>query len=279
MIETTQFGDVTRFRLSRTLLGQNLYFTAAYWLDGLLIDTGPPCVAAGFFERARALSVDQVVNTHHHEDHVGANFLFEQQMGMRVQAHPRALPRIEHPPRRLPLYREIVWGRPEPAHGVAVGESIETPHHCLQVIYTPGHTDDHICLYDADTGYIFAGDLYLGLKVRVLRSDEDVLAMMESLRRVLALEISVLFCGSGKAIENAAEHLRLKLEFLEELQSRVQELHAQGWPVDRIRDRLLGREGFLWLISRGEFSKLNLVQGLLPVSTADVVANGSAERA
>ncbi len=272
MIETTQFGDVTRFRLARTLLGRGLYITAAYWVDGLLIDTGPAHVAEAFFDKARVLGVGRIVNTHHHEDHVGANFLFEARLGMRALAHPQALPRIAHPPARLPLYRELVWGTPKPARAEAIGEDVETEHHRFEVIHTPGHTDDHICLYDPGSGYLFAGDLFLGVKVRVLRADEDVAALMASLRQVAQLPVSVLFCGSGKVLENATEQLRLKLEFLEELQQRAVERQAQGWPIERIRDDLLGREGWFRLISRGEFSKLNLVRGLLSASTVDVQA-------
>ena len=39
MIQVEQHGSVTVIRMARALLGRPLYWTAAYWLDGLLIDT------------------------------------------------------------------------------------------------------------------------------------------------------------------------------------------------------------------------------------------------
>ncbi len=36
----TDANEVVRLRMARTLLGQPLYHTAAYWVDGLLIDSG-----------------------------------------------------------------------------------------------------------------------------------------------------------------------------------------------------------------------------------------------
>lgn len=40
MLETTSYGPVTRFDLGRTLFGRGRYWTSAYLVDGLLVDTG-----------------------------------------------------------------------------------------------------------------------------------------------------------------------------------------------------------------------------------------------
>ncbi len=40
MIQVEQIGEITKFRLARTISGRGLYFTSAYWIDGLMIDTG-----------------------------------------------------------------------------------------------------------------------------------------------------------------------------------------------------------------------------------------------
>jgi hypothetical protein len=45
MIQVEQHGSVTVIRMARAVLGRPLYWTAAYWLDGLLIDAGPRCTA------------------------------------------------------------------------------------------------------------------------------------------------------------------------------------------------------------------------------------------
>ena len=64
---------VVRFRMARELLGKQFYHTAAYWVDGLLIDTGCAHTARQLTSTLKGWRVDQVVNTHSHEDHIGAN--------------------------------------------------------------------------------------------------------------------------------------------------------------------------------------------------------------
>lgn len=40
------------------------------------------------------------------------------------------------------------------------GEVIDLGGRCLEVVYTPGHSSDHICLLDRDARYLFTGDIY-----------------------------------------------------------------------------------------------------------------------
>jgi glyoxylase-like metal-dependent hydrolase (beta-lactamase superfamily II) len=267
MLQTTQLDAVTQFRLARTILGRNLYQVAAYFVDGLLIDTGFDYVAERFYQALRNQNVEQIVNTHHHEDHVGANYLFEQRQGLKALAHQLALPLIEKPPRKLKPYRDVVWGVPKPAHPAAIGATISTPKYSFRVLPLPGHSPDHIGLYEPQQGWLFSGDLFLSVKVRVLRYDEDVLAAMDSLRRVIALPLQRLFCGSGKVFDNPGEVLSKKLAFYEEIQQHAQALHQKGWEPEKIRDAVLGKEGVWPWLSQGEFSKLNLVKAFLKRKT------------
>jgi glyoxylase-like metal-dependent hydrolase (beta-lactamase superfamily II) len=263
MLQITQLGAVTQYKMARTLLGRNLYYVAAYFVDGLLIDTGFAYLAEPFFQTLEAKQVEQIVNTHHHEDHVGANYLFEQRRGLKALAHPLARPLIEKPPEKLKLYRDVVWGVPQPAHPEAIGATILTAKHSFQVLHLPGHSHDHIGLYEPHQGWLFSGDLFLSVKVRVLRSDEDVHALMDSLHRAMALPLSRLFCGSGKVLDNPSETLKQKLAFYEEIQQRIELLHQKGWEAEKIRDAVLGKEGVWPWMSQGEFSKLNLVKAFL----------------
>lgn len=263
MLQTTQLDNVAQYRMARTILGRNLYYVAAYLVDGLLIDTGFAYLAEQFFRAVQNKNVEQIANTHHHEDHVGANYLFEQRRQLQAFAHVSALPLIAKPPAKLKPYRSIVWGVPQPAHPRAIGEKLSTPKYNFQVLHLPGHSPDHIGLYEPQQGWLFSGDLFLSVKVRVLRADEDIVASIASLRQAVALPLQRLFCGSGKILEQPVEILRKKLAFYEELQGRVKVLYQKGWELEKIRDAVLGKEGVWPLMSQGEFSKLNLVRGLL----------------
>jgi glyoxylase-like metal-dependent hydrolase (beta-lactamase superfamily II) len=263
MLQETRIDAVTQYRMARTLLGRDLYYVAAYYVDGLLIDTGFAYLAEQFFQTLQNRNIEQIVNTHHHEDHVGANYLFEEHRGINALAHPRAIPLIEHPPAKLKPYRNVVWGVPKPARPQAVGATISTPKYSFQVLHLPGHSNDHIGLYEPEQGWLFSGDAYLSVKVRVLRLDEDIHAAMDSLRKIVALPLRHLFCGSGKVLDNPAEMLKKKLEFYEDIQQQIETLHEKGWAPEKIRDTVLGKEGVWPLLSQGEFSKLNLVKAFL----------------
>lgn len=263
MLQTTPLGNVTQYRMARTILGRNLYYVAAYFVDGLLIDTGFDYLAEQFYRTVQHKNIEQIVNTHHHEDHVGANYLFEQRRQLQAFAHASALPLIAKPPAKLKPYRNLVWGVPQPAHPRAIGEKLSTPKYNFQVLHLPGHSPDHIGLYEPQQGWLFSGDLFLSVKVRVLRADEDITASLASLRRAATLPLQYLFCGSGKIFDNPAEVLQKKLAFYEDVQGRALALQQKGWPLEKIRDAVLGKEGVWPLMSQGEFSKLNLVRGLL----------------
>nr|MBC8249723.1 hypothetical protein [Anaerolineales bacterium] len=40
LIRTQEIEGVVKIKLARSFLGHPFYFTTAYWVDGLLIDTG-----------------------------------------------------------------------------------------------------------------------------------------------------------------------------------------------------------------------------------------------
>lgn len=121
MIEVNQFDELTQIKLSREDGGRPVYWTSAYLLTPrqpgageILIDTGCPITAPKLLDFLEGRDVRLVVNTHHHEDHVGANRLVAERFGAEVLAHPDSIPVIENPP-ELEQYRDFVWGRPEPA--------------------------------------------------------------------------------------------------------------------------------------------------------------------
>lgn len=263
MLEERHYGSIVAFRAARSFFGWGYYYTAAYYVDGLLVDSGCAYTAAELLSRFPSTrSVSQVVNTHSHEDHIGANGPLQSRLGCRVAAHPLALPILEQP-RLQPLqpYRRFFWGWPLPSHGQAIGEWLETEHHRFRIVPTPGHSADHIALYEPLQGWLFSGDAYIGGRDRAARPDYDIRAIIRSLRSLAALDIGTLCPGSGTVRQNhPAEDLTRKADQLEELGESVLNLHAQGYSAARIRDRLLGREGSLFYMTLGHFSGVNLVE-------------------
>ena len=206
MIRTTEYGEVTRFDLARTIAGKGRYWTAAYQVDGLLVDTGCAHSAHDLHRALNDTSLDLILNTHSHEDHIGANAVLQRERdGLRVLTHPSGIPVLADPRAKQPLhpYRRIYWGYPEPSIGgpVADGGEIETARYKFQVIYTPGHSPDHLCLYEPSMGWMFTGDLFVGGKERALRVEK--LAMdTNAYRRSLIATVAV---GGWVYLHNVVE--------------------------------------------------------------------------
>ncbi len=73
LISVESIGEVKKFRMARSILGRPVYYTAAYWLDDLLIDTGCSHTTQELLSAVKGLDLYLVVNTHSHEDHIVAN--------------------------------------------------------------------------------------------------------------------------------------------------------------------------------------------------------------
>ncbi len=262
MLRATDHGPITRIRLARTLMGRALYSVCAYLVDGTLIDTGPPATARELVGWLRGRTPRLVVNTHYHEDHTGGNAALQKAFGVRVLAPADSVARLADF-YRLPLYRALVWRQPRNVTVEPLPEVVETGRYRLHVVPTPGHAPDHVCLFEPEQGWLFSGDLYIHERVTYTRQVEDVWQHIASLRRVLALQPRLLLCSHAGLVHDPKTAITAKIAFWEGLAGRARALAEQGVPLVAIRSRLLGREGWMTTISRGDFSKLNMVRALL----------------
>ena len=266
MIRIRRFGPITQIRMARAVAGRPLYWTCAYLVDGLLIDTGCERTAGELVAALDGSDVTQVVNTHHHEDHVGGNTAIAARFGVRAQIHPLGIERSRQPDAHLPLYRRVVWGRPVSYDPQPLGDQIATDRYAFRVLHAPGHSTDQVVLWEEREGWLFSADLYLGERVKYLRRDERLDDSLESLRRVAALPVGRLFCGLGAVIDDGGRALRAKLSYWEEVCRRVAALHAAGRSAVGIRRALLGAEGFMHWVSAGDFAKQYLVDQALSIN-------------
>lgn len=268
MLKVTSYDPVTRIDLARTLAGRGRYWTTAYLVDGLLIDSGCAHSAPELQAYLRNKRLTQILNTHTHEDHIGANGpLQHMHFGLNILAHPLALPVLAEPRARQPLhpYRRVMWGWPEPSKGepVADGETIRTENFSFRVIYTPGHSPDHICLYEPDFGWLFSGDLFVGGRDHALSADADIWGVIASLKKIADLPLSRLFPGSARVRENPCTELLEKIAYLQEMGERVRELHRKGQSVGSIVRNHFSGPLFIELVTLGHFSRKNLVASYL----------------
>jgi glyoxylase-like metal-dependent hydrolase (beta-lactamase superfamily II) len=157
----------------------------------------------------------------------------------------------------------VLWGTPEPSETAPVDSEIQTKSYRFSVIPTPGHTDDHICLYEPNEGWLFTGDLFIGGQIRYLREDEDIYSILDSLRRIASLPVKMMFCSFSGTVDQPKEAIQKKIGYLEDLGRTIEEGIQQGISLRTIRRRLLGRGDRFRLVTAGQISKQNLINAFL----------------
>lgn len=98
------------------------------------------------FLQSHDLTLDAIINTHHHHDHVGGNNVLHEKTQCRVIGHGKDTARI-----------------PSLTDSVYDGEEIELLGHLFQVMSIDGHTIGHIAYYLPNMGWLFSGDTVFGM--------------------------------------------------------------------------------------------------------------------
>jgi hydroxyacylglutathione hydrolase len=131
---------------------------------GVLID--PSYSPEALVERARAqdLSITHIINTHGHPDHVNGNPRAKDLTGADVAAHPLLNPDI-----RLADREELTVG------------SLR-----LVTFHGPGHSPDHVTIFEPHHHVLITGDLLFVGKVGGTASDDDAADEWDSLQRLVS---------------------------------------------------------------------------------------------
>jgi hydroxyacylglutathione hydrolase len=107
---------------------------------GVLIDSGgPPEPLLEAIEREE-LTVEHLLLTHHHQDHVAENGVYKERLGVEILAHPLEAEQLPDVDRTI-----------EPDEELSVGEL------SIKAIHTPGHTGGMLNFF-VDGSDVFTGD-------------------------------------------------------------------------------------------------------------------------
>ena len=256
IVTVERFGDVLRLEL-RSAAGRAIGLSvSAYVVRGIMIDTGFHRARAAVLDAVRSLGVRGAIITHSHEDHAGnVAMLAGQGIPLLMRADTEATLRQRPGIRR---YRRVFWGHP-PALTARLTPFDPTG---LQCFHTPGHSSDHQVVWDSETHTLFSGDLWLGVRARVLHSTEDPYVTLDSLQRAKALQPARMFDAHRGLVARPVDALDAKIRWLENIMAEIERRVAEGWSDRAIVRHVLGGEELAALISRGDYARRNLVRAV-----------------
>ncbi|CAM6091855.1 unnamed protein product [Calypogeia fissa] len=164
----------------------------------------------------KGLSLDFILNTHHHWDHTGGNLDLKREYNAQVVG-----PRADED--RIP--------------GIDIslrdGESWTLGDNVMHVLDTPGHTRGHVSFYFPDSSAVFTGDTLFAMGCgRLFEGSPE--QMWNSLTKLLQLpDDTLIYCGHEYTLSNGkfARSMEPQNQALLSYFEKVAELRQKGIPT------------------------------------------------
>lgn len=164
----------------------------------------------------RGWTLTQIWNTHHHPDHVGGNLTLKEKYGLKITGPDQIEGRI-----------------PGLDKGVSGGDVFLFGSHEVQVVFTPGHTVDHIIYYVPAAKAAFVGDTIFALGCGRLfeGTPEDMFGSMSAIAELP--DDTHLYCAHEYTLSNARFALTVEPhnQALLEYVKHAKKLRDQGKPT------------------------------------------------
>ena len=141
------------------------------------------------------LKLDYILNTHHHNDHVGGNLKLKDKYGCKIIGSMNDQDRIPGIDIKLKENDSFLIGKS-----------------AFKIIDTPGHTNGHICFYFEEDQVLFSGDTLFSLGCGRL-FEGSYKDMVSSLLKIKSLSSKTkIYCGHEYTQANAKFTLSLNHE-------------------------------------------------------------------
>lgn len=200
-------------------------------------DEGTVDSIADYVKGIAGLRLAYIVITHAHPDHISGAIMLREKTGAGIVLHSAEETDI-------PVDQVVEDGDIISLDGID-----------LEVVHTPGHNPGHICLYMGKERIMFSGDHVLSDSTTSIQPPKgDMAQYIDSLRKLLAYDIDVIFPAHGPPIteprRRLEELIQHRLEREEQViaglrqgKATVEELVAEIYPE---------LNGFLYVVAKGQ---------------------------
>ena len=135
--------------------------------------------------------------THYHRDHIGGLEVLARECGLPVWAHALTAQKVgeAHVQRHLSDGEEIILA----------GVTNER----WQVLHTPGHSWDHLCLFNAEESAVLVGDMVASVgTILIAPGDGDMQVYLDQLDRLASLGAKIALPAHGAPITEPKDLFR-----------------------------------------------------------------------
>jgi glyoxylase-like metal-dependent hydrolase (beta-lactamase superfamily II) len=180
---------IYRLETNPAIYSSNAYLILGNWnkLEDInaLVDTGSDAYIQTHIRKINTgvgkVQVNKIILTHTHFDHIGGVRTLQKLYGCQVRAHTE--------------YEENI-------KGLRDGEVLHLGDNYFEVIYSPGHSSDSICLYNKSEGILFSGDT----QIRINSTDGTYTPeFVNTIKRLSELKLTVVYPGHGDPIKENPE--------------------------------------------------------------------------
>jgi glyoxylase-like metal-dependent hydrolase (beta-lactamase superfamily II) len=142
------------------LLQENCYILGCETTRrGVIIDPGDNARAILKIVAQQGLTIEKILLTHAHFDHVMALEPVKKATGAPIYLHPADLPILHDAPTRVRLWLDTeIDPLPDPDEFLAPGQTIHFGAETLEVRFTPGHAPGHVVFVHHAGRQVFGGD-------------------------------------------------------------------------------------------------------------------------
>jgi len=111
------------------------------------------------FLDSEGLTPVKLINTHCHVDHIAGNTFIANKYGIGLEVHKDSVPFLQTAVNSASVFGMDIGQIVEPEKFIDEGDIIKFGNSELHILYTPGHANGSICIYDKNQKFIIVGDV------------------------------------------------------------------------------------------------------------------------